>query len=126
MKLEVSNWSLVWNYLTGGFGGVADYLLDILNNALKNLDASKKDNIQSVLNFALKILATINALSWLCPTKWQTALKSTVAAIDKLIEALSDLSVTQAELTAVYGKFVTAVECWKSPDDGTCMDSVED
>lgn len=126
MKLNVSNLKLAWNYVIGGFGGVADYLLDILNNALRDLDASKKDNVQAVLNFTNKVLNTLKAISWLCPTKWQFAYKATIDAVQYTADALDDFTIKQEEFTAVYGKFVTAVECWKAPDDGYCMDSVED
>jgi hypothetical protein len=125
MKLEVSKLTIAWKYLCGGFGGVADYLLDILNNALSNLDAKYKDNIQAVLNFASKIYSIMEALKWLCPTKWQTAYKATLEAVKETINTLSDFSVTNDEVKFVYGKYITAVESWKLPDDGTCMDSVE-
>lgn len=126
MKLDVSNLKLAWNYITGGFGGVADYLLDILNNALKDLDANKKDNVQAVLNFTTKVLNILKAISWLCPTKWQFAYKATIDAVQYTADALDDFTIKQEEVSAIYGKFVTAVECWKAPDDGYCMDSVED
>jgi hypothetical protein len=125
MKLEVSKLTLAWKYITSGFGGVADYLIDILNNALGNLDARYKDNIQAVLNFALKIHALMESLKWLCPTKWQTAYKATLDAVKETVNALSDFSVTNDEIKFVYGKFMTAVDSWKSDDDGTCLDSVE-
>lgn len=125
MKLEISKLTLAWKYLCGGFGSVADYLLGILNNALGNLNAKHKDNVQAVLNFAMKIHSLMEALKWLCPTKWQTAYKATLDAVKETVTALSDFSITNDELTLVYGKYITAVDAWKSPDDGTCFDSVE-
>ena len=123
--LKVSKLTLAVKYLFGGFGGVADYLLDVLNNALKDLDANKKDNVQAVLNFTNKVLNILKAISWLCPTKWQFSYKATIDAVQYTADALDDFTIKQEEATAVYGKFVTAIEYWKSPDDGTCMDSVE-
>lgn len=125
MKLKISKLTIAWKYLCGGFGNVADYLLDILNNALGNLDARYKDNIQAVLNFALKIHALMESLKWLCPTKWQTSYKATLDAVKETVTALSDFSVTNDEIKFVYGKYITAVDAWKSPDDGTCLNSVE-
>lgn len=125
MKLEVSKLTLAWKYLCGGFESVADYLLDILNNALGNLDARYKDNIQAVLNFAMKIHALMEALKWLCPTKWQSAYKATLDAVKETVTSLSDFSVTNDEIKFVYGKYITALEMWKANDDGTCLDSVE-
>lgn len=124
MKLEVSKFKLAWKYLSGGFGSVADYLLDILNNAIGNLDAKHKDNIQAVLNFSMKIHALMESLKWLCPTKWQYAYKSTLDAVKETVTSLSDFSISNDELTLVYGKFFTAVDAWKSSDDGTCLDDI--
>ena len=125
MKLEVSKIKLAWKWLTGGVGNVADYLLDLLNNALANLDAEKKDDIQAVVNLANKVAATLVAFGWLVPSKWQTAYTSTIAAVNEVIKAIEDLKLTADELASISTCFATCVAAWKSPDDETCKDCVE-
>ena len=68
--MNVSKLKIVWKYLTGGMGSVADYLLDILNTALSKIDGSSKIKLQAVLNTAEHVLSVLVALEWLCPTKW--------------------------------------------------------
>ncbi len=125
MKLEVSKIKLAWKWLTGGVGNVADYLLDILNRALDGLDADKKSDIQAVCNLASKVASTLAAFKWLVPTKWQSAYADTIAAVNEVINALDDLTLTAEELASVSACFATCVEAWKSPDDETCKDCTE-
>ena len=119
--MDISKIKIAWKYITGGMGGVVDYLLDILNNALRSISAENKAKVQGALNLAEKVLATLNALQWLCPTKWQTAYRETVAAVLVVVDALSDLEITAAELTKVRDAFNAAVMAWKSSDDDTCV-----
>ena len=123
--MNISKWTIAWKYIFGGVGSVADYLLDVLNKALDAIDASNKSKIQAVLNTANKVLATLNAFAWLCPTKWQTAYRLTAEAVQTVIDALSDLTLTLDELTAVKDNFTKAVAAWKSPDDETCLDCAD-
>lgn len=120
--MDVSKLKLLWKYVTGGFGSVADYLLDLGNSALAGLKPERKEQVQGVLNLFLRIAATMNALAWLCPTKWQNAYVETVEAASAVATALEDLEVTQDELAKVRKEFGEAVAAWKSPDDATCVD----
>lgn len=124
-KLEVSKLSLIWKWLTGGIEKVADYLLELLNTALANLDEKDKESIQAVLNYATKIAASLTAFAWLVPTKWQTAYKATLAAVQAVVDALADLSLTADELLSLREAFATAVLAWKGEDDETCADCVD-
>ena len=119
--MDISKIKIAWKYLTGGMGGVVDYLLDTLNRALASIPADNKAKIQAVLNVAEKVLATLNALQWLCPTKWQTAYRASVAAVLAVTDALADLTITGAEFTSVRVSFNAAVLAWKSDDDDTCI-----
>lgn len=122
--MEISKIKLAWKYITGGIGSVADYLLDLGNSALAGLEPEKKERVQGVLNLFLRITATMNALAWLCPTKWQTAYRESVEAVETVAAALEDLVVTSDELAKVKKEFDEAVVAWKSPDDETCKDCV--
>ena len=120
--MDISKLKIVWKYLTGGVGAVADYLLALLNACLSNLDPADKAKVQAVLNVADRVLATLTALKWLCPTKWQTAYAATMAAVLAVVTALEDLNIDKGELDAVRDAFAKAVESWSGPDDATCVD----
>ena len=120
--MNISNFKIILKYLTGGIGGVVDYILDILNAALAALDHSDKSKVMAILNIAQKVLATLNALKWLCPTKWQIAYSETIEAVEAIPDALSDLALTAEELQKIRKEFTEAVNSWKSPDDETCVD----
>ena len=120
--MEISKIKVAFKYLFGGVGAVADYLLDMLNRSLAFIDADSKAKIQSVLNIAKRVLSTLEAFGWLCPTKWQTAYGKSCDAVEAVIDCLSDLNVTAQEISAIREAFEAAVKEWKSPDDDTCVD----
>ena len=124
-KLEVSKLSIIWKWLTGGIEKVADYLLDLMNTALANLDEKDKESIQAVLNYATKIAASLTAFAWLVPSKWQTAYKATLKAVQAVVDALSDLTITADELLQLKDDFAAAVLAWKGEDDEACADCVD-
>ena len=125
-KLEVSKLSIVWKWLTGGIEKVADYLLELMNTALANLDEKDKESIQAVLNYATKIAASLTAFAWLVPSKWQTAYKATLKAVQAVVDALSDLTITADELLQLKEDFAAAVLAWKGEDNETCADCCEE
>ena len=119
--MKISKLKLVWKYITEGIGGVADYLLDLLNSALASIDPANKTKVQACLNVATAVLSALIALQFLCPVKWQTAYKETVEAVVAVVSALEDLSITADELLTVQKEFGEAVMAWKGPDDETCV-----
>lgn len=88
MKLEISKLKLLWAFLCDGAAGIGSYLLTSLNTALQNLSTTNKASVQAVLNYATKIAATLEAFGWLIPTKWQTAYKSSIAAVKEVIVSI--------------------------------------
>lgn len=123
--MNISKMKIAWKYLFGGMGSVVDYLLDVLNEALDAIDPANKVKVTAALNVAQKVLATLTALKWLCPTKWQIAYGETVEAVEAVAAALFDLKLTPEELAKVRKEFAEAVAAWKSPDDETCVDCVK-
>lgn len=104
------------------FDSMATYVLSKVNGALNAIDVSKKEKIMAALNIATKGLAVLNAIAWLCPVKWQTAYKATIAAVQSVCAALDDLHLTIEELSNVRARFEAAYAAWEGPDDETCMD----
>ena len=124
--MNISTLKIAWKYLTGGIDSVAGYLLGIMNNALGSISAGNKAKIQAVLNVCEKVLATLTALKWLCPTKWQTAYSATMMVICDIVDSLRDLNISDGELTIIRDKFTAAWKAWESDDDETCVDCIED
>lgn len=124
--MNISKFKLAVKYLFGGIGSVVDYLLDILNQALAKVDPKKKEQIQAVLNVAEKVFAMLRAFQWLCPTKWQYAYAETISAVEVITFTMYDFALTAEEFSKVKATFAAAVAAWKSPDDETCVDYIED
>ena len=120
--MDISKLKLAWKYLTGGMGGVTDYLLDVLNNAVNSIDPNNKKKIQAVLNVADKVLGTLIALKWLCPTKWQTAYTQTILAVSDVVESLSDFNISAEDISSITKSVKETVAAWKGEDDETCVD----
>jgi hypothetical protein len=123
--MDISKWKILFKLVFGGVDSVVEYLLDILNGALATVKAGDRVKIQAALNVAERVLGTLNALKWLCPTKWQTANGSTVEAVQKVCSAFDDLQVTAEELAGIRSAFAAAVAAWKGGDDETCVDCTD-
>ena len=126
--MNISKTRLIWEAVKGAvnpwgsaFGNIVDYLLGLLNGALAKIKDGDKQKVQAALNIALKVLATLKAVKWLCPTKWQTAYGETIEALEAVVESLPDLELLPEELERIGKEFKEAVEAWKSPDDETCV-----
>lgn len=112
--MKISKLKIAWKFVTGGREGVLDYALDVANTFADRLPAAKKDDLGKALATARNILATLCALSWLCPKKWRHAYALTLSAFDDLVAALADLNVTPDELTAVCNAFRIAYAAWRA------------
>lgn len=112
--MNISKLKLVWKFLTGGREGVLDYALDVANTFADRLADAKKDDLGKALATARNILATLDALSWLCPEKWRRAYALTLSAFDDLVAALQDLNLDKYELTAVCNAFRVAYAAWRA------------
>ena len=104
------------------FDSIATYALGRVNAALNAIDVGKREKIVAALNIATKAVAVLNAIAWLCPTKWQTAYRATVEAVQEVVAALFDLHLTIDELSTARAKFEAAYAAWQAPDDDTCVD----
>lgn len=123
--MNISTTKIVFKYIFGGVSGVVEYLLGVLNAALAGMTEATRKRVQGALNLAQKVLATINAIKWLCPTKWQTAYKATVDAVADAVAALEDLEITADEVSVVADRVKAALAAWNAPDDETCADCME-
>jgi hypothetical protein len=95
---------------------VVEYLIDVANKALAAIDPSKRTTIAAAYNTILKILATLKTLEWLVPTKWQSAYRNTIGAVEAVANALMDFTIEPVELTNVKDAFNAAVIAWRGCD----------
>ena len=119
--MNISTIKIAIKYLFGGVSGVVDYLLGALNSALAGMTDATRQKVQGALNLAQKVLATLTALKWLCPIKWQTAFKATVDAVADAVAALEDLEITSDEVAIVADRIRAALVAWNAPYDETCV-----
>ena len=112
--MNISKLKLAWKFVTGGREGVLDYGLDIANTFAGRLADSTKEDLKAYLATARNILDTLDALSWLCPSRWRHAYALTVSAFADIVSALDDLKVTRDELTAVCNAYQLAYAAWRA------------
>lgn len=114
--MNISKLKIGWKLLFGGMDAVVEYLLGIVNQALAAIDPAKRAKIAAAYNTITRVLATLNALAWLVPTKWQSAYRMTISAIANTADALADFKIEESELTKVKDAFNAAVMAWRSDD----------
>lgn len=114
--MNISKFKIAVKLLFGGMESVVDYMLDIANQALAAIDPDKRAKIAAAYNTILNVLATMNSLAWLVPTRWQSAYRMTIAAVADTADALADFKIGAAELTKVKDAFNAAVTAWRGGD----------
>ena len=114
MNISISKFKILWKFLFGGKEAVLDYVIDVANNLFVKLAEAKQEQVKGYLAQAQKILATMQSVKWLCPSKWQEAYGDTVEAFKTVVVALSDLNVTTEEIKDCYAAFMTAYAAWRA------------
>ena len=114
--MNISKIKVAIKYIFGGIDSVMEYLLEIVNEALAKIDTENRAKIAAAYNTILNVLATLNALAWLCPARWQSAYRNTIGAVEAVANALMDFTIEPAELTNVKDAFNAAVTAWRGGD----------
>lgn len=108
--MNISKLKALWALATGGWAGLATYILEAVNAALKKLDQTKLAQMAQVVGC---VLAALKALSPLLPAKYAKACAATIEAVDELAQALADGKVTEEELDAIVDGIEAAIVAWK-------------
>ena len=116
MNISISKFKILWKFLFGGKEAVLDYVIDVANNLLAKLADAEQKQVKDYLAQAQKILATMQSVKWLCPSKWQEAYGDTVEAFETVVTALNDLNVSTEEIKDCYAAFKTAYSAWRADD----------
>lgn len=113
---------ILLRFATGGVSGIVNYGLTALNNAVAKIDPNKKATIQAVINIASRVVASLSAFRWACPTRWQTAYTAVIDAVSGVLDACADLVITEEEAVRLGAKIELAYKAWNSDDDETCKE----
>lgn len=109
--MNISKIKAAWAFLTGGWSGLAQYLLQAVNAVLEKCDAEK---CRKTATIAISVAAIVKtACDVFAPEKYKVAAANTVDALETLATALEDGQLTEAELNDNIDAISTCVEAWK-------------
>lgn len=109
--MNISKWGSLWALATGGFVGLATYILEAVNKWLATLDQSKLAEVAKIVNAVSSALQIL--LSTFLPAKYRMAATTTIDALNGLASALSDGTLTQEELDRQIALIEAAIAAWK-------------
>jgi len=109
--MSISKIKAAWAFLTGGWSGLAQYLLKAVNALLAKCDA---DKCKKTATIAISIAAIVKtACDVFAPEKYKAAAANTVAALSTLAAALEDGNLTEDELDTNIETISKCVDAWK-------------
>ena len=108
--MDISKLGALWSLMTGGWSGLAVYILEAINKWLAIIDQSKIAQVALVVK---SVSNAIDALAPLLPAKYADAVEATTAAVSKLAESLADGKVTKEELDDNIDAVEAAINAWK-------------
>lgn len=109
--MDISKIKSAWAFLTGGWSGLAEYLLGVVNKGLAKLEAEK---CRKTATIAISVAAIIKtACDVFAPEKYKEASAKTIAALETLAVALEDGNLTKDEISANIDGISACVKAWK-------------
>ena len=109
--MDISKIKAAWAFLTGGWSGLAEYLLGVVNKGLAKLDAEK---CRKTATIAISVAAVVKtACDVFAPEKYKHAATSTIEALEALAIALEDGQLTAEEISSNIGTITSCVTLWK-------------
>lgn len=109
--MDINKLTALWKLMTGGWAGLATYLLDAVNKWLATLDRGKLAYAASIVKAVANALEIL--LSTFLPAKYRTAAERTLDALNALALSLADGMITKEELDANIDAVEAAIEAWK-------------
>lgn len=108
--MEVSKLKALWSLVTGGWTGLATYLLKVINKTLKKLNPEKVKQAAVVVE---AVASALKALVTLVPDKYQSAVALTIETVSKLAEALKSGDIDEKELDDEIDAIEATIQAWK-------------
>lgn len=112
MELKISKLGALWALCSGGWAGLATYVLKVVNEFLATLDRDKLARTAEIVKAIANALTGI--VSIFVPPKYSEAASVTIAALNSLATALADGKITQDELDAQVDAIGKAIAAWKA------------
>ena len=109
--MNISKLGALWKLMTGGWAGLAVYILEAVNKWLATLDQSKLAQAAQIVKAVASALEIL--LGTFLPLKYREAAQKTLEALNTLALALADGKITQEELDAQIDAIEAAVAAWK-------------
>lgn len=109
--MDISKLGALWSLMTGGWAGLAAYILEAINKWLAGLDVERLARLAAVVKAVANALEIL--LNTFLPAKYRDAATKTLKALNALAESLADGKVTQGELDANIDAIESAVVTWK-------------
>lgn len=109
--MDISKIKAAWAFLTGGWSGLAEYLLGVVNKGLAKCDAGK---LRKTATIAINVAAVVKTgCDVFAPDKYRDAATKTVDALRTLAVALEDGNLAEGEITANIDAIAACIAAWK-------------
>ena len=109
--MDISKIKAAWAFLTGGWSGLAEYLLTAVNKGLAMCDTAK---LRKTATIAISIAAVVKtACDVFAPEKYKAAATKTVEALEAMATELEDGNLTADEITANISAIAACIDGWK-------------
>lgn len=109
--MDISKIKAAWAFLTGGWSGLAEYLLTQVSKGLAKCDTAK---LRKTATIAISIAAVVKtACEVFAPDKYKAPAAKTVEALEAMATALEDGNLTPEEITANIQAISACLESWK-------------
>lgn len=109
--MEISKIKALWKLLTGGWAGLAEYILEAVNAWLAKLDKPKLAEASKIVRAISSALVVL--LETFLPARYKAAGRATVIELDTLAAAMEDGELTKAELNENIDAIEAAIKAWK-------------
>lgn len=109
--MNISKLGALWSLATGGWAGLAEYILRAINGWLAKLDKSKLAEAAKIVKAVASALGIL--LTTFLPDRYKAAATQTLCALETLAEAMADGNITPEELDANIDAIEAAIEAWK-------------
>lgn len=109
--MNIGKLGALWSLMTGGWAGLAVYILEAVNKWLATLDQSKLAEVAKIIKSIASALAIL--LNTFLPEKFRVAAQKTLDALNTLAASLEDGKITQEELDDNIDAIEAAVLAWK-------------
>lgn len=111
--MDVSRIKMFFLSLWGGKEAVADYLLDIANNAVQKLIDGNKEKWDGAYSTLTKVAKFLDCLGWVLPKSWVADYNRVAGCIETILLALEDGKLTSEEAKEIGEKFRLAYAGWR-------------